>query len=556
MSRSILSTIIASTLALSGLAQADSFTYRGYLEDRGAPAEGQYDLRLTLFATSHDNFPVAQPIDVYDVPLSKGRFAVPLDLPGLPSNLDSGWLEVAVRSATDGSYTSLTQRAEVALRGGICPAAWALDGNAGTNANTHFVGTTDQTPLVLRSGTAGAQASLNPTGTLNVDVPGDGQIMAVRANSALTTKMVTRFENLGTGGASVDIRGGENANHVGLNLNVGDTLLGRLFAQPSGLVALRSNASLALRTGDNLTRMFLTADGNVGVGTTSPTARFHVVRPQDTPAGIPVARFSSPLFTNATVSVETEGSNSASIQFSNGGSFQGSIGSSGGDAGLRVESPQLIALTAGTGASASRAILRSNNTLSLFRGSTAVPANRVIQVGDSASTGNGAYLSSGGAWTSASSRTFKHAFEPVDAQSVLDRLTAMPIATWSYHDADGVRHMGPVAEDFHAAFGLGDDEKYIGTVDADGVALAAIQGLNAKLEASNAAMRAELADIKQQHEHALASLRDALASDTDAMRAELASIKRTQDEELMQMRAELALLRAEAAGGIVQAGGR
>jgi trimeric autotransporter adhesin len=44
------------------------------------------------------------------------------------------------------------------------------------------------------------------------------------------------------------------------------------------------------------------------------------------------------------------------------------------------------------------------------------------------------------------------------------------------------QHVGPMAQDFHAAFGVGPDDKHIATVDADGVALAAIQGLNQKLE--------------------------------------------------------------------------
>ena len=52
--------------------------------------------------------------------------------------------------------------------------------------------------------------------------------------------------------------------------------------------------------------------------------------------------------------------------------------------------------------------------------------------------------------------------------------------------------MGPVAEDFKDAFGLAGDGRSIGTVDADGVALAAIQGLNQKLEAENATLRARL----------------------------------------------------------------
>jgi trimeric autotransporter adhesin len=58
----------------------------------------------------------------------------------------------------------------------------------------------------------------------------------------------------------------------------------------------------------------------------------------------------------------------------------------------------------------------------------------------------------------------------------------MPIRTWNYTNDPASRHIGPVTQDFHAAFGLGTDDKSISTVDADGVALAAIQGLNQKLE--------------------------------------------------------------------------
>jgi Recombinase len=59
----------------------------------------------------------------------------------------------------------------------------------------------------------------------------------------------------------------------------------------------------------------------------------------------------------------------------------------------------------------------------------------------------------------------------------------LPIRSWRYiAEPDGPRRIGPAAQDFGAAFGLGEDERTISMVDADGVALAAIQGLNAKLE--------------------------------------------------------------------------
>jgi hypothetical protein len=94
-------------------------------------------------------------------------------------------------------------------------------------------------------------------------------------------------------------------------------------------------------------------------------------------------------------------------------------------------------------------------------------------------TSTGAYLSSSGTWTNASDRRTKENVTPVDGQEVLARLAEMPISTWNYKvDAPSVRHMGPMAQDFYAAFGLGSDDTAIATVDTDGVALAAIQELH------------------------------------------------------------------------------
>jgi hypothetical protein len=81
-----------------------------------------------------------------------------------------------------------------------------------------------------------------------------------------------------------------------------------------------------------------------------------------------------------------------------------------------------------------------------------------------------------------SDRNTKENFEPIDPADVLDRVMSMPISTWNYKgQGDSIRHMGPMAQDFWPAFGLGDDALRISTIDADGVALAAIQGLGNRL---------------------------------------------------------------------------
>jgi hypothetical protein len=123
------------------------------------------------------------------------------------------------------------------------------------------------------------------------------------------------------------------------------------------------------------------------------------------------------------------------------------------------------------------------------------------------STSTGAFLSTSGIWTNTSDVNRKHLFETVSGEDVLDRLRTLPVNSWSYRTDDkGIRHLGPTAQDFRRAFGLGNDDVTIGTVDADGVALAAAKALDARtaaqqqrieqLERENAELRARLERIE------------------------------------------------------------
>lgn len=120
---------------------------------------------------------------------------------------------------------------------------------------------------------------------------------------------------------------------------------------------------------------------------------------------------------------------------------------------------------------------------------------------DSTAT-TGAFLAAGsGSWTSMSDRNAKENFRATDAREVLEKVVALPMQTWNYKSQDAnIRHIGPMAQDFKAAFGLGESDTGISNVDADGVALAAIQGLNQKLEesrAENAELKKRFADLEQ-----------------------------------------------------------
>jgi general secretion pathway protein D len=109
----------------------------------------------------------------------------------------------------------------------------------------------------------------------------------------------------------------------------------------------------------------------------------------------------------------------------------------------------------------------------------------------------------GGGGTVPSDRNIKTDFQTVDAQEILARVAALPISEWSYKADAGTRHIGPMAQDFKAAFQVGGDDKSIAIVDASGVALAAIKGLsekNEKLEGqikeASAQLAAKDAEIK------------------------------------------------------------
>jgi hypothetical protein len=96
-----------------------------------------------------------------------------------------------------------------------------------------------------------------------------------------------------------------------------------------------------------------------------------------------------------------------------------------------------------------------------------------------------------------SDRNVKSGFESVDSKAILEKVAALSITRWRYTNDTATPHVGPVAQDFYAAFGVGSDDKHISTVDADGVALAAIQGLNQKLTEELKRRDAENAELKQ-----------------------------------------------------------
>ncbi len=103
----------------------------------------------------------------------------------------------------------------------------------------------------------------------------------------------------------------------------------------------------------------------------------------------------------------------------------------------------------------------------------------------------GVRLPSGsGSWSSLSDRNAKTDVKPLDSVQVLKTLCTIPVQTWRYKDQTAdIRHAGPMAQDFYAAFKLGEDDRHISSMDADGIALSAIQGLHKITREENAQLK-------------------------------------------------------------------
>ncbi len=145
----------------------------------------------------------------------------------------------------------------------------------------------------------------------------------------------------------------------------------------------------------------------------------------------------------------------------------------------------------------------------------------------------GAQLAAGSrTWSSLSDRNAKTDIAPLNEDAVLAKVATLPISRWSYKTEHGVRHVGPMAQDFYAAFGVGEDDRHITSIDEDGIALAAIKALHAE----NGALHAYVESLGGQT--------TALRGENARLHRELAAIKLTRSAHDHRVDAALARLEA------------
>ncbi len=202
------------------------------------------------------------------------------------------------------------------------------------------------------------------------------------------------------------------------------------------------NATLSSTAND---QFLIRAEGGVGIGTDAPAAALHV----SSSGGVPSPQLRLD---------QTTAGGYARLRMVSGASWDVAVG------GASVMNFYAAATPGGAG----------TNILTLHPSGNATLYGTLAQGSD---------------------RAHKENLKAIDPQQVLAKVAALPITEWNYITDTGAQHLGPMAQDFYAAFSLGADDKHITTIDEGGVALAAIQGLNQKLEQK----QTEITELKQQN---------------------------------------------------------
>jgi hypothetical protein len=154
------------------------------------------------------------------------------------------------------------------------------------------------------------------------------------------------------------------------------------------------------------------------------------------------------------------------------------------------------ALTTGLNFNSTTANLILNNSKLAMAsdGSTTLYSN-------SSQTSGVILFAGGGSWNSVSDRNMKENFADIDGEEILRRLRNVPILSWNYKAQNArIRHIGPMAQDFMAAFHVGEDDKHISTIDPDGIALAGVKALDERTLTQQQqidALRQENAELRE-----------------------------------------------------------
>jgi len=421
---------------------------------------------------------------------------------------------------------------------------WSLSGNAGTNSANNFVGTSDDQALVIGSNSQpvawfeavplttpgdftanirlGSPDNVVQPGVRGATISGGG-VPATDAGSFLNPNVIT--DHFGTIGGGQDNVAGDNdgstGNHPWATVGGGvDNIAGREASTVGGgktNQVLGVNSTVAGGFENFVTEKGATISGgeqNRAAGLTSTVAGGFNNSASGVESVVSGGGFNSATGARSFVAGGEENCAGGGYSWVGGRRAKVRPGTFSMDLGFACADVPLSGDSSGDEGTFVWADSQNSDFISTGDDQFLVRAAGGIFLGDDSSvslpsgrfinTSTGAYLSDGGTWTNSSSRSLKIGFEAVDTVGILNRLLDLPVTRWLYRDSthEG-HHLGPMAEDFYTTFGLGADRTAISTVDASGVALAAIQGLNQRLEEENRRLR----DANETQDRAISELR-------------------------------------------------
>ena len=442
-----------------------AFTYQGRLTSGGAPVNGPCDFQFSLFDAASAGTQIGSTQTAGNISVTNGLFTVVIDFGGGAFNGLARWLEIGVRCpAGSGAYTPLSPRQ--ALR--AAPYALALPG-LWTQPNA------DSPNLI-----GGFSGNNVTSGVVGATIGGGG--------ASIIPNRVT--DDYGTVGGGRNNQAGNSAGPVddGAHATVG----GGASNTASG-----EHATVGGGSGNTASAQYATVGGGAS----------------NTASGL-----------SATVAGGVNNIASGQYATVGGGRANTVAGDYSFAAGRRARNTNTnhhgVFLFAD-----SNDFDFPSTAARQFRVRSTGGAQFVLGIDGSGNPTWTCSVVSGGSWSCSSDRNLKENLTLVDGSKVLAQLSALPVYTWSAKGGDpSVRHIGPTAQDFYAAFGLGQDDKTISTIDLDGVALASIQGLYGLVQekdAEIAAMEAEIADLRAEN----AKLNDRLAAIEQALQANGAPVR-------------------------------
>ena len=367
--------------------------------------------------------------------------------------------DVTLAPGANVTITPSGQTLTIAASGGA--PGWSLTGNAGTTPGTNFVGATDNQALEIKVNSQRI-FRLEPNATSPSVIGGHAD------NNALAGVLGATIGGGGAAGQGNVVTdhygtvGGGRSNQAGDNQG---TLFDRPWATVSGGLGNIASGQESFVGGGN---------ANVASGQTSTVGGGFANNASGGAATIPGGNQNSAGGFGSFAAGSFAHANHEGAFVWGDSSVLGGVSSTANN--------QFIVRAAG----------------GMWLGTTSLPSFDIAT--DFLRTSTGAHLTIGGVWTNNSDRDSKENFQEIDAQDVLSRVATLPITRWNYK-AEGceVEHIGPMAQDFAAAFGVGSDDRSIGTLDSSGVALAAIQALYEmakEKDAEIAALKARLSDLE------------------------------------------------------------